>query len=81
MFLCSCVARTHNSKWFYRKTQGFIEISINGKIALNNVTAAWCIGQYAGLRRTGSGFDAALGIDFMHFLMSISGRGGVEVIE
>ena len=47
-------------------------MSINRKIALNSA-AAWCIGQYAGLRRVGSGFDIALGFDFMHFLMSVSG--------
>ena len=54
-------------------------MSANRKIALNPATAAWCIGQYAGLRRLG--FDAALGFDFMHFLMSISGWGRVVVIE
>ena len=50
-------------------------MSINRKNALNSATAAWCIGQYAGLRRMGSGIDAALGFDFMYFLMSISGWG------
>ena len=56
-------------------------MSKNRKVALNSVTAAWCISQYAGLRRKGSGFDAALGFDLMHFLMSISGWGRVVVIE
>ena len=55
-------------------------MSINRKIALIWATVAGCIGQYAGLRRKGSGFDAALGLDFMHFLMSISGWGKVVVI-
>ena len=48
---------------------------------MNFATAAWCIGQYAGLRRVGSEFDAASGFDFMHFLMSISRWGRVVVIE
>ena len=56
-------------------------MSINRKIALNSATAAWFIGQFAGLRRKGSGIDAALGFDIMHFLMSISGWGRVVVIE
>ena len=55
-------------------------MSINKKIALYFATAAWCNVQYAGLRRKGSGFDAALGFDFMHF-MSILGWGRVVVIE
>ena len=55
-------------------------MSINRKIARYSASAAWCIGQYAGLRRVGSGFDAAIGFDFMHF-MSISGWGKVVVIE
>ena len=50
-----------------------MEMSINSKIALILVTAAWCIGHYAGLRRKWSGFDAAPCFDFMHLLMSISG--------
>ena len=54
---------------------------MNTKIALISATAARCIGQYAGLRRKGSWFDAALGFDFMHFLLSISGWGRVVVIE
>ena len=56
-------------------------MSISRKTALTLTTAAWCIGQYAGLRRKGSGFDAALGFDFMHFLISISGWGRLVVIE
>ena len=56
-------------------------MSTNRKIALNFATTAWCISQYAGLRRVGSGFDAALSFDFIHFLMSASGWGRVEVIE
>ena len=56
-------------------------MSINGKIALNSASAASCIGQYAELRRVESGFDAALGFDFMHFLMSITGWGIVVVIK
>ena len=43
-------------------------MSTNRKIALISATAAWCVGQYAGLRRVESRFDAALGFDFMHFL-------------
>ena len=50
-------------------------------IALNSASVEWCIGQYAGLLRVGSGFAAALGFDFMHFLISISGWGRVVVIE
>ena len=41
----------------------------------NSATAAWCIGQYAGLRRKWSGFDAALGFDFIHLYLF---RDGVE---
>ena len=48
-------------------------MSINRKVALISTAAPWCIGQYAGLRREGSGFDAALSFEFMHFLISISG--------
>ena len=51
------------------------------KTALISVTAACFIGQYAGLRCKGSGFDATLGFDFMHFLMCNSGWGRVVVIE
>ena len=43
-------------------------------------SAAWCIGQYTGLRRSGLGFDAALGFDFTHFLMSISEWGRVVAV-
>ena len=46
-------------------------MSTNSKIALISATAAWCIDQYAGLRRKGSRFDAALSFDFMHFVKSI----------
>ena len=56
-------------------------MSINKKIALILATTAWCIDQYAGLRRKVSRFDATLGLDFMHFLMSTSGGGRVVVIE
>ena len=56
-------------------------MSINRKIALNSASAAWCIGQYAELQRVRSGFDAALGFDFMHFLTSTSGWGRVVVTE
>ena len=52
-------------------------MNVNRKTALISATAAWCIGQYAGPRRKGSGCDAALGFDFMHLLMSRSGRGVV----
>ena len=52
-------------------------MSINRKSALNSATAVNCIGQYAGLRRMRLGFDAALGFNFMHFLMTISGWGRV----
>ena len=41
-------------------------MSINRKIALHAATAAWCFGQNSGLRRMGSGFDAALGFNFIH---------------
>ena len=61
------------SKRHSEKRQRSLETSINRKIALNFPTAARCIGQYAGLRRVGSGFDAVLGFEFMHFPMSISG--------
>ena len=56
-------------------------MSINRKIARIYATAAWYIGRFAGLRRMRSGFDAALGFDFMHFRMFISGRGRVVIIE
>ena len=56
-------------------------MSINRKIALNFATAAWYIGQYAGLRRKRWGFHAALGFDFKHLLVCISGWGRVVVIE
>ena len=56
-------------------------MNVNRKTTLISATAAWCIGQYAGPRRKGSGCDAALGFDFMHFLMSISRSGRVVVIE
>ena len=56
-------------------------MSMNRKIAPISATAAWCIGHYDGLRRMGLEFDAALGYDFMLFLMSISGWGRVMVIE
>ena len=52
-----------------------------GNIELISATAAWCIGQYAGLRRKGSGLDAAIGLDCTHFFMSISGWGRVVVTE
>ena len=55
-------------------------MSINRKIALIAAIAAWCIGQYAGLRRKGWGFDALLGFDLMHFT-SISRRSRVVVKE
>ena len=55
-------------------------MSINRKIALNSATAAWCNGQCAGLRRVGLGLDAAVGYDFMHILVSISGWGRVMAI-
>ena len=50
-------------------------MSINKKIALTSAVAAWFIGQYAGLRRKGSGCDAVLGFDFMHLRLL---RDGVE---
>ena len=56
-------------------------MSINRKIARNSATAAWWIGQYDGLRGKGSGFVSALGFDFMHFHMSLSGWGVEVVIE
>ena len=41
-------------------------MSINGKIVQKSATAAWCKGgKYAGLLSLGSGFDAALGFDFI----------------
>ena len=56
-------------------------MSMNRKIAPISATAAWCIGHCDGLRRMGLEFDAALGYDFMLFLMSISGWGRVVIIE
>ena len=53
-------------------------MSINKK---NCTDFGKCFGQHAGLRRKELGFNAALGFDFMHFLMSISGWGKVEVIK
>ena len=50
-------------------------MSMNRKIAPISATAAWCIGHCDGLRRMGLEFDAALGYDFMLFLMTISGWG------
>ena len=47
-------------------------MSISRKIALISAITAWCIAQYRGLPREGSGFYVALGFNFMHFLMSIS---------
>ena len=38
---------------------------INKKIVLKIATAAWFIGQHAGLLRIGYGFDAALDFDFV----------------
>ena len=35
------------------------------EIALVTATAAWCRGCYAGIPLTKSGFDAALGFDFI----------------
>ena len=67
-------------EWLCRKRWGSIEKSINSKIALYIATAAWCSGQHAGLRRVGWVCDAALGFDFMQFLMSISGRGRMVAI-
>ena len=42
-----------------------MEMSMNRKISLKTATAAWCIGQYAGLLCIGSGFDVALSFDFI----------------
>ena len=56
-------------------------MSINRKIALIAAIAAWCIGQYAGLRRKGWGFDAVLGFDLMHFFTSIARWSRVVVKE
>ena len=55
-------------------------MNINRKIALYSATAARCNGRYVGLQGVGSGFDAALGFDFMHFLVSISGWSRMVVI-
>ena len=52
-------------------------MSINRKIALNFATAAWYIGQYAGLRRKRWGFHAALGFDLISTFLCVF-RDGVE---
>ena len=56
-------------------------MSINRKIALGAPTAAWCDGEYVGLRRKVCRFDTTVGFDFMHSHMSIWGWDGVVVIE
>ena len=55
-------------------------MSMNRKIVLSPATAAWCIGQYAGLLRLGYGFDAALGFDFILNVLDVLCviRDGVE---
>ena len=74
------ISESHISEWFCRKRLGSIEMIINRKIALQPATAAWCIGQYAGLLLMRSGFDTALGFDF---ILNVLGflclfRDGVE---
>ena len=56
-------------------------MNTNKKIAQPSAAATWFIGEYTGLRRSGSEFGAVVDFDFMHFLMSISGWGRVVVIE
>ena len=55
-------------------------MSINGKIAPISAATAWCIDEHVGQRHKRSGFDAAVGFDFMHVRISISGWGRVVVI-
>ena len=55
-------------------------MTINRKIILKTATAAWFIGQHAGLLRIGCWVDAALGFDF---ILNVLGflclfRDGVE---
>ena len=58
-----------------QKKIGLDRNEYNRKIAVYSATAAWCNGQHAGLRRVRLWFNAALGVDFMHFSLF---RDGVE---
>ena len=48
------------------------EYGINRRIVQISATAAWCVGQYAGLLRVVSGFDAALGFGFILNVLGFS---------
>ena len=74
-------SRAHIWKWFYGKRKGSIKMSINRKIAVVGQQRRGVSVTLVDCDAKARGFDAALRFDFMHFLMSISGRGGVVVIE